>query len=44
MSLAFVIVAVIFFLFAAWRPQPTPWLHLGWLGMAFWAASVLVGR
>lgn len=43
MQEAFLIVAVIMFIISAvigFRgPQPNPWIHLGWIGLAFFAAA-----
>lgn len=45
MPLAFVIVAVIFFVIAAsaWK-FPTGSVAIGWLGLAFWALSTIFGK
>lgn len=43
MVLAFVIVAIVLLVLAAinWPQSP---VGLGWLGLAFWAASTIIGK
>ena len=43
MSLALVIVAVILFVLQACNVPSGP-VSLGWLGLAFWSASTIVGQ
>lgn len=43
MILALVIVAIILFALAAFN-VPTGPVNIGWLGMAFWALSTVIGR
>lgn len=41
MALAFVIVAIVFFIGAALNWPASP-IGLGWLGLAFWALSTII--
>jgi hypothetical protein len=43
MTFAFVIVAIILLTLAAFN-VPTGPVNIGWLGLAFWALSTIMGR
>ena len=43
LPVACIVLALVFALFAAIRPQPyLPWVHPGWLAFAFYMLSFLV--